>query len=59
MMPNRMLSTYINALVESGFAIERMIEENDKAMADAVSQDTFIEKAKMLPVTFVIKARKL
>lgn len=59
MMPNRMLSTYINALAESGFAIERMIEENDKATTDAVSQDVFAEKAKMLPVTFVIKARKL
>lgn len=58
-MPNRMLSTYINALAESGFVIERMIEENDQSMTDVAPGDAFAQKAKMLPVTFVIKARKL
>ena len=52
------LSTYVNALAKAGLFIEAMIEESD---GDIIKGDNskFAEKAKMLPVTFVIKARKL
>ena len=57
MMSDRMLSTYINALAENGFMIENMIEENDEDLMK--EESLFSEKARMLPVTFVISARKL
>ena len=56
-LSDRKLSTYVNALAKAGFVIEQMIEESDDEMMQ--SQDDFTNKAKMLPVTFVIKARKL
>ena len=52
------LSTYVNALSKAGLFIEELIEESDEDMIKDGSDD-FSEKAKMLPVTFVIKARKL
>jgi len=58
MLSNRKLSTYINALAANGFAIEQMVEETDENMLPAEETD-FSRKARMLPVTFVIKARKL
>ncbi len=57
MLANRKLSTYVNALAESGFAIERLVEENDGDRASA-EETGFSRKARMLPVTFVIRARK-
>ena len=59
MLSNRKLSTYINALAQNGFMIEQLIEENDDDMFSENSVSDFEKKAKMLPVTFVIKARKL
>lgn len=59
MLSNRKLSTYINALSTAGFKIEQMVEETDEDMIDAGSENDFSNKAKMLPVTFIIKARKL
>ena len=56
-LSDRKLSTYVNALAKAGFVVEQMIEESDDEMMQ--SQDDFTNKAKMLPVTFVIKARKL
>lgn len=56
-LSDRKLSTYINALAEAGFVIERMIEQSDEDLMPE-SDSAFAEKAKMLPVTFVIKARK-
>jgi len=52
------LSSYVNALAQAGFVIEQMIEESD---GDLMRDDdsNFAEKARLLPVTFVIKARKL
>lgn len=55
---NRMLSTYINALADNGFAVERLIEETDREKAQASDND-FGWKAMMLPTVFVMKARKL
>lgn len=59
MLSNRKLSTYINSLAKNGFLIEKLIEDNDKELISNSDNDDFSEKAKMLPVTFVIKARKV
>ena len=55
---DRKLSTYINALAKAGFAIEELVEETD---TDLTRKDggNFARKAEMLPVTFVVKAKKL
>jgi SAM-dependent methyltransferase len=59
-LSDRMLSTYINALAKAGFIIEQMIEQPDDEILQAseIAND-FVKKAIMLPVTFVLKARKL
>lgn len=57
MLSNRMLSTYINALANTGFVIEKLIEESDREKAIALDDD-FGRKALMLPTAFVLKARK-
>lgn len=59
-LSDRKLSTYVNALAKAGFVIEQMIEESDDEIMQARGDNSdFAKKAKMLPVTFVIKARKL
>jgi SAM-dependent methyltransferase len=55
---DRKLSTYVNALAKAGFVIEQMIEDSDDEIIQGQDSD-FAKKAKMLPVTFVVKARKL
>lgn len=57
-LSDRKLSTYVNALAKAGFIIEEMIEESDDDIIKAQPENNFAKKAKMLPVTFVIKARK-
>ncbi len=59
----RKISTYINALSRAGFVIEEMIEETDKKTLESESK---VEQkyysafnAKMFPMSFVFKARKL
>lgn len=59
MLSNRKLSTYINALADNGFLIEQVVEESDEEMFSKNCKSDFENKARMLPVTFVIKARKL
>ena len=59
MLSNRKLSTYINALATNGFQIEQLIEDSDEEMFSENCESDFEKKAKILPVTFVIKARKL
>lgn len=56
-LANRKLSTFINALTDCGFIIEKMIEENDWNVLEK-SKDELADKARMLPVVFVLKARK-
>ncbi|MCG8578756.1 MAG: methyltransferase domain-containing protein [Bacteroidales bacterium] len=56
-LSDRKLSTYVNALAKAGFVIEQMIEQSDNEMLKS-NESNFAQKAKMLPVTFVIKARK-
>lgn len=57
MLSNRMLSTYINALSDNGFVIEKLIEETDREKAMVANTD-YGRKALMLPTAFVIKAKK-
>lgn len=57
---NRKISTYVNTLAKAGFAIEQMVEETDmETMTSRGDIDNRSKKAKMLPLSFVIKARKL
>lgn len=60
---NRRLSTYINELADAGFVIERLIEETDEETlsnpAEFSSSHYSSWKAKKLPLSFIIKARKL
>ncbi|MBO4494357.1 MAG: class I SAM-dependent methyltransferase [Clostridiales bacterium] len=57
---NRKISTYINALAKAGFVIEQLAEESDQASLNAEGDlDPKTRKAKMLPISFCIKARKL
>ncbi|WP_245954896.1 class I SAM-dependent methyltransferase [Paenibacillus flagellatus] len=58
-LSDRKLSTYVNALAKAGFVIEEMIEQSDEEMMQSrEGRSDFAEKARMLPVTFVVKARK-
>ena len=56
-LSDRKLSTYVNALAKAGFVIEQLVEESDEELV-GVRNSAFARKAAMLPVTFVIKARK-
>jgi len=58
-LSDRKLSTYVNALAEAGFVIERMEEETDEELVEREAEDSsLVKRARMLPRTFVIKARK-
>lgn len=57
-LSDRKLSTYINSLARAGFVVEEMIEESHDELT-SISDSAFAKKAKMLPVSFVIKSRKL
>jgi SAM-dependent methyltransferase len=60
LLADRKLSTYVNALAKAGFVIEQMIEQSDDEIMQLRDDNSDLAKrAKMLPVTFVIKARKL
>ena len=57
---NRKISTYINALAKAGFMVEQLVEESDDKSLNAIGDvDPKTKKAKMLPISFCIKARKL
>lgn len=57
-LADRKMSTYVNALAKAGFCIEELIEQSDEDILQR-KETKFAQKAKMLPVTFVLKARKL
>ncbi len=60
MLPNRKISTYINALTDAGFIIETMVEQtNEKTMKMKGEIDDRSRKAQKLPLSFVFKARKV
>lgn len=57
---NRKISTYVNALANAGFCIERMIEQTDAKTLSATENLTDkSKKAQMLPISVIFKARKL
>lgn len=56
-LSDRKLSTYINALAEAGFVIEKLVEESDEDILREWGERDFAKKAAKVPVTFVIKAR--
>ena len=57
---NRKISTYVNALADAGFTIERMVEQNDdQQMNDTEDPDDKAMKAKMIPISVCFKCRKL
>lgn len=59
LLADRKLSTYVNALVKAGFVIEAMMEETDDEIIRLRGDNTELAlRAKMFPVTFVMKARK-
>ncbi len=57
-LTDRKMSTYINALAKAGFFIEELVEEAEDELVKSRNSQ-FANKAKLLPVTFVIKARKI
>ena len=57
---NRKISTYVNALYDAGFIIERMVEQTDEqSMSDTEDSSPKAIKAKMLPLSMCFKCRKL
>lgn len=61
-LQNRKLSTYINALADAGFIVERVIEETNEKVLEKTSDLNFGYyadfKAKHFPLSIVFKARK-
>lgn len=57
---NRKISTYVNALYDAGFIIEKMIEQTDeKSLTDTEDKSPKAQKAKMVPLSICYKCRKL
>ncbi|PEE44619.1 class I SAM-dependent methyltransferase [Bacillus pseudomycoides] len=59
----RKLSTYINELLKAGFTIERIVEGEPSSDFDAQTVEPSVKyyslyKARMLPTTLIVKARK-
>ncbi len=57
------MSTYINDLNRAGFTIERIEEPKpsrvfDEEVAEPSTKYYSLYKAKMVPTTFIVKARK-
>lgn len=60
LLADRKISTYVNALAKAGFVVEHMIEQtDDEIMQLRDNNSDMAKRAKIFPVTFVIKARKL
>lgn len=59
LLRNYKISTYINALAEAGFVIEKMIEQSsDEVLAMTGDIDDKVRRAQSLPLSFVFKVRK-
>jgi len=59
LLRNYKISTYINALAEAGFVIEKMIEQSsDEVLAMTGDIDDKVRRAQNLPLSFVFKVRK-
>ncbi len=58
-LPNRKISTYINAMSNAGFIIENMIEQTNESTLQMTEEiDDRSRKAQKLPLSFIFKARK-
>ena len=55
-LSDRMLSTFINALADAGFVIERMAEKPD--LSSELPADDFEAKSRLMPQTVAFRARK-
>lgn len=56
--PNRRISTWVNALAEAGFRVERIVEETN-CVGEPSDEDTFKQKkARMLPCSVCFVASK-
>ena len=56
---NRKISTYVNALYEAGFVIEKMVEQTDRqTMSDTQDNSPKAQKARMIPLSMCFKCRK-
>ena len=60
---NQKMSDYVNGLAEAGFCLERLVEETDaetlRSPAEFSSAYYAPGKAKLMPLSFVMRARKL
>ena len=57
---NRKISTYVNALYEAGFIIEKMVEQTDEqTLADSTDNGPKAQKARMIPLSMCFKCRKI
>ena len=45
-------------VADAGFTVERLIEESDARTVDSLEKNEKTRKAKMIPLSFVIKAKK-
>ena len=60
MLPNRKISTYINAMTSAGFIIENMVEQTNECTLQMNGEiDDKSRKAQKIPLSFVFKARKV
>lgn len=58
-LSTRKLSTFINHLIKAGLVIEHLSEESDASLFGRQDLDLKGEKATQVPLSFVIKARKI
>lgn len=62
-IPARKVSTFLNALADAGFLIERTVEESAPTQATEEQHDPerwyTLPRAQMMPTTFIIKARTM
>lgn len=59
-LSTRKLSTFINHLIKSGLTIEHVSESSDASLfSDNSNNDLKSEKARLVPLSFVIKARRI
>lgn len=60
LLRNRKISTYVNALADAGFVIERMVEDTDRKILETENpENQNAKRAKMIPLSMCIKAKKL
>ena len=56
---NYRISDYVCALTQAGFCIEQLVEQSNPAVFIQENSPATAEKAKLVPLSFIFKARKL